>query len=328
MTIAILGAGNMGCALATVFAANKIRVQLWTIEADVVRDITEYHRTAKYLPDIALDPRYITATGDLTAACARADGVVLAVPSHVVACVAADVRGMVGKRTPVLSVAKGIDAATFASLPAVAARALGRTRDGVAGLAGPAVAMEFARGTPTAVVVAGRGQGSAFWQRALQRPTFHVERSTDLIGVSWAAALKNVYAIALGMCDGMRYAMNTKALLVERAVAETARVLRRVHGRAETAYGLAGLGDLVTTGFSVHGRNRKFGEMLCATEDCDIPAVLATMTVEGVAAAAAAHAWASAQRVEFPLLTAVWRVCHRSANPCVTLERYLRKAYA
>jgi glycerol-3-phosphate dehydrogenase (NAD(P)+) len=176
----------------------------------------------------------------------------------------------------------------------------------------------------TAVVVAGRPIDTRFWQRVLQRPTFHVEESRDLVGVSWAACLKNVYAIALGMCDGMRYAMNTKAVLVTRALAEMEALLRSARAKPETVYGLAGIGDLVTTGFSPHGRNRRFGELICSGEQCDIPAALKTMTVEGINAVAVAHAWAQRKRLRLPLLELVWRVCHKKADPCRSLQRYFR----
>lgn len=324
MRIAILGAGNMGCALATVLAANRHSVTLWSIESDVVADIREHHRTEKYLPGVALDAQHITATGDLAAACAGAVGVVVAVPSTVISRVVCAARPFIPHRIPVLSVAKGIDPEYFYPLPVAIASALGRTHDGVVGLAGPAVATEFAAGTPTAVVVVGSPAAARFWKRALTRPMFHVEESRDLVGVSWAATLKNVYAIALGMCDGMRYSANAKAILTTRSLAEMAAFLRSVRAKPETVYGLAGVGDLVTTGFSSNGRNREFGEMLCAGAQCDIAAVLKTMTVEGVAAVAVAHAWVQRKRLRLPLLELVYRVCHRGAIPCASLTKYLR----
>lgn len=323
MRIAILGAGNMGCALATVLAGNRHDVVLWSIEPDVVTDITAHHRSEKYLPDVILNHR-ITATGDLVAALQGARGAVVAVPSNVVVRVATKVAPHIPARIPVLCVAKGIDPTSFHPIANIAAAAIGRAYGTVASLGGPAIATEFSRGTPTAVVVAGRPMDAVFWRRAFQRPTFRVEESRDLIGVSWAACLKNVYAIALGMCDGMRYAMNTKAILMVRAIGEMATLLRSVQAEPETVYGLAGLGDLVTTGFSPHGRNRKFGELLCAGKQCDIPAVLKTMTVEGVNAVFIAHAWARRKHLTLPLLDLVWRVCHKGADPCRSLEQYLR----
>lgn len=324
MRIAILGAGNMGCALATVLAGNGHDVVLWSIESDVIVDITRNHRSEKYLPGITLNPERITAIDDLAAACADARGVTIAVPSHVVAKVAASAAEYVLARTPVLSVAKGIEAKTFRTFPDVVAEALHRRQGSVAGLVGPSVATEIAAGTPTAVIVAGRPLNATFWQRTLARPTFHVERSRDLVGMSWAACLKNIYAIALGMCDGMRYSMNTKAILMTHALAEMADFLRSVRAKPGISYGLAGLGDLVTTGFSSHGRNRKFGELICAGAQCDIPAVLKTMTVEGVAAVDVARAWAKQQLLFLPLLELVFRVCHRRANPCRALAQYVR----
>ncbi|MBI2482646.1 NAD(P)H-dependent glycerol-3-phosphate dehydrogenase [Candidatus Uhrbacteria bacterium] len=321
--ITILGAGNMGTALATVLAANRYEVVLWSIEPEVVAEITTQHRTEKYLPGMVLPPQ-VTATGDLSQAMASARGVIFAVPSSVIVRVAADVASHCGVRMPVLSVAKGIDADTLQPLSECIAGALGRRRGTVAGLAGPAVAMEFARGTPTAVVVAGTPLVTRFWQRAFRRPAFHVEESRDLRGVSWAACLKNVYAVALGMGDGLGFTMNTKALLVTQALREMATCLDRVSAHRATVYGLAGLGDLVTTGFSPHGRNRQFGARICAGTQCDIPAVLRTMTVEGVAAAQVAHRWARAQRLRLPLLELVWRVCHRNADPTQAMRAYLQ----
>lgn len=324
MRIAILGAGNMGCALATVLAGNGHSVTHWSIEPDVVSDINDHHRTEKYLPGLKLDTR-ITAMSDIAAALQGARGIVAAVPSTVIGKVAVLAAPYIRKGTPVLSVAKGIDATVLQSLPDVVANAFGWRRGSVVGLAGPAVATEFAMGTPTAVVVAGFPIVTRFWARALTRATFRVEESRDLVGVSWAATLKNVYAIALGMCDGMRYAMNTKAMIVTRALAEMTAFLRDVRAKPETVYGLAGVGDLVTTGFSPHGRNRQFGEMICAGAQCDIPALLKTMTVEGVAAVGVAHAWARQRRLRLPLLELVWKVCHRGADPCRSLEAYLQK---
>ncbi|MFH1099042.1 MAG: NAD(P)H-dependent glycerol-3-phosphate dehydrogenase [Candidatus Uhrbacteria bacterium] len=323
MRITILGAGNMGVALATVLAANRHSITHWSIEPDVVEDIEQKHRTEKYLPGIVLAPT-ITATGDIVAALRGCRGVVVAVPSHVIATVAEQAAPHIRRGTPVLSVAKGIDIGTFVPLPDTIAANFGWRQGSIAGLAGPAIASEFVTGAPTAVVVAGQPTTAAFWQRALQRPRFRVETSRDLVGVSWAACLKNVYAIALGMCDGMKFSMNTKAALVTRALGEIAAVLRSVHADRETAYGLAGLGDLVTTGFSAHGRNRQFGERICTDASCDVVAVMKTMTVEGVAAAAVAHAWARRVGLRLPLLELVWRVCYRGAAPCPLLERYFR----
>ena len=322
MRITILGAGNMGIALATVLAANGHDTTLWSIESDVVADITRNHRSERHLPGITLSDR-ISATGDLTTL-RRARGVIMAVPSAVIAQVAQQAAASMPKRIPVLNVAKGIDPTSCRPLANVVAAAIGRIGGSVAALGGPAIATEFARGTPTSVVVAGRSIDTRFWRRVLQRPAFRVETSRDLLGVSWASCLKNVYAISLGMCDGMRYSMNTKALLVTRALAEMAVLLRSARAKPETVYGLAGIGDLMTTGFSPHGRNRKFGELICAGEQCDIPAVLKTMTVEGVAAVEVARAWARRKRLRLPLLDLVWRVCYRSANPCRELTSYLR----
>jgi glycerol-3-phosphate dehydrogenase (NAD(P)+) len=323
MRIAILGAGNMGTALAVV-AAQRCRVVLWSIEESVVRDIQRRHSNKKYLPGVRLHKDRISATEDITEACQDADGVIVSVPSTVIADVAKGVRRHVPKGAQILCVAKGIDPKRFQPLPYVVARALGRRRDAVAGLAGPAIATEFARGAVTGVVCVGAPHTTSFWSGVLQRSTFRVHESQDLRGASWASALKNVYSIVLGMSDGMQLATNTKALLVERCLDEMAYILDHVRADSDTAYGLAGIGDLLVSGFSPNARNRRFGEMICEDEACDIPSVLETMTVEGVAASSAVHRWARVKRLQLPLVELVWRVCHRKADPCVLLDRYLR----
>ncbi|MCH7577356.1 MAG: 6-phosphofructokinase [Chloroflexi bacterium] len=187
---------------------------------------------------------------------------------------------------------------------------------------GPAIAGELARGVPTAVIVAAADAELATEiQDTLQNESFKVETTTDLVGVELGACLKNAYAIALGMCDGADYGTNTKAFLASVALAEMARLSQAMGGQPQTIYGLAGLGDLITTGFNPHSRNRTLGEKLCNGRDWQ--EFLRTNTVEGVAACRARDL-AHRLDVATPLLHTIYDVVWLDKPPEETMRAFLR----
>jgi glycerol-3-phosphate dehydrogenase (NAD(P)+) len=281
--VAVLGAGNMGTALAQVIASNGHAVRLWSIEADVLEEIREHQRNTKYLEGIHLHPN-ISAVWELGDAVSDAALVVVAVPSNVVGSIGRDLAGHLKSGSALLNVAKGLEPGTHRRMSETLAAATGPDFKGPVGsLAGPAIAIEMARGQPVAVIAGMPETSSAsLVQRILQNDNLKVEMTTDVAGMEFCAVLKNIYAIALGICDGMGLGMNTKAFLVTVALEEISRIAQSLGGRPETVQGLAGLGDLITTGFSAHSRNRTLGEKLGAASDWEH--FLRTNTVEGVAA--------------------------------------------
>ncbi|MBI2914041.1 MAG: glycerol-3-phosphate dehydrogenase, partial [Chloroflexi bacterium] len=162
-------------------------------------------------------------------------------------------------------------------------------------------------------------------QAALQNQHFKVETTTDVVGVEIAATLKNAYAIALGMCDGLGLTTNTKAFIVTLGLAEMAAIIDALGGQLATAYGLAGLGDLLTTGFSPHGRNRTLGEKLC--RDPDWREFVRTHTVEGIAACRAARDLARRHGIRTPLLDTVYDVLFEDLPPPEEMSRFLREFF-
>jgi glycerol-3-phosphate dehydrogenase (NAD(P)+) len=183
----------------------------------------------------------------------------------------------------VLNVAKGLEAATHRRMSETLTAALGSDFAGPVGsLAGPAIAIEMARGQPVAVIAGMPDPASAsLVQSILHNEKLKVEMTTDVAGMEYCAVLKNIYAIALGICDGMSLGMNAKAFVVTVALGEMSRIVQSLGGRPETVQGLAGLGDLITTGFSPHSRNRTLGEELASGGWQEF---LETNTVEGVPA--------------------------------------------
>lgn len=323
-TVAILGAGNMGTALAQLAAGNGHSVHLWSIETDVLAEIRDHRRNTKYLPGLALNP-LIQPCWRLEETLAGAETAVLSVPTHVLRAVAREAAPHLTGGAIVLSVAKGLEAGTNLRMSQVLAQELpSPALDRIAGMGGPAIAVELARGAPTAVIVASENLGpAAAVQRALQNEYFKVETSTDVVGVELGATLKNAYAIALGMCDGLGHGTNAKAFMATLALAEMATLMTALGGEPPTAYGLAGLGDLLTTGFNPHSRNRTLGEMLCT--DRDWRQFLERATVEGVAACRGVREMATQRRLDLPLLDAVYEALFQDEPPSERMRLFLRQ---
>ena len=286
--IAVLGAGNMGTALAQVLAGNGHAVRAWSIEEDVLAEIRDAHRNTKYLEGIDLHSN-IEAVWELARAVEGAAVVVFGVPSQVVARMASDVKPHVVPGQIILNVAKGLEAGTHARMSEVILRELGGGfRPWVGSMGGPAIAIEMARGVPMAVIAGLLDAGCrSRVQSLLQNNHLKVQTTDDLAGLELCSTLKNVYAIALGMCDGLGFGTNTKAFLASLALEEMCEISSVLGGRQDTVYGLAGVGDLLTTGYSQHSRNRTLGEKLGAGGDWR--GFLETHTVEGAVACRALY---------------------------------------
>lgn len=278
-TVAVLGAGNMGTALAHQIAGNGHCVRAWSIEEDVLAEIRDHHRNSKYLEGVDLHPN-VLASDEMGGSVAGADLIIVSVPSQVVPRLAADLTPHVRPGQPVLNVAKGLFDGK--RMTEVIAAALGDPmQDYTGGLGGPAIAGELARDIPTAIVAAfPDGQTCRTVQGIIQNDSLKVEITTDLVGLELCATMKNVYAMALGMCDGLGYGTNTKAFLMNIAVHEMAGICEELGGRRETVFGLAGAADLLTTGFNKASRNRTFGEMMAS--GADWKAFAESHTVEGI----------------------------------------------
>jgi glycerol-3-phosphate dehydrogenase (NAD(P)+) len=321
--IAILGAGNLGTTLAVVLAARD--VALWTIESDVAREIRDQRRNTRYLPGVDLPPG-LSVTTDLGEALAGAAVVLITVPSKVVRDVARRAGALLASsraRPALVSASKGLEAGTRLRMSQVIASELpAPLRPRVLALSGPSIAAELSRGIPTAVVLAARDQRLARRvRRVLQTPVLRLELSRDVTGVELGGVLKNAYALALGLCDGLGLGLNTKAALVARALPEMARLGVALGGRRDTFYGLAGLGDLIGTGLSDHSRNRKMGEELARDRTGDEAIASIPGVVEGIGALRVAHELAARKRIRLPLLEGIMAVLERKADPLRTILR-------
>lgn len=312
----------MGTALA-VCAAQNAPVVLWSVESDVIEQIAKRHENTKYLAGIPL-PRAIRAVGRIEEAVRGAQLVIVSVPSHVVQTVSRQMAPHLGKTALVLNVAKGVDEASLAPMIDVVEDELPRTNKKLlATLSGPSIATEFAAGQPTVVNVAAHDIRVAKRVAALlETPSFRLRPTTDVAGTAFGGTLKNIYALALGMCDGAKLGANTKAALMTLAVEEMNRLMRALGAKSSDAvHGFAGLGDLFVTGTSAHSRNRRFGEEICLDPACRLKMQDPTQTIEGVRAVRALAPFAKRKKIAAPLLFLVDRVLFANADPAKEIRK-------
>ena len=326
--VTILGAGDMGTALVTPLARNGHAVRLWGTarDAEIVATLRAGGPHPRLGVPLPVGARAFPA-GEAAAALAGAKIVVVAITSDAVRPVVGDLAVHLGDPLALVTVAKGFDAdetgrvrilpdvlATFSSAPVIA-------------VGGPSKANEVARGLPTAVVFGGADAGAlARCRDAFATPDYAIETTADIVGLEVAAAMKNAYAIALGVADGLERSSgqphhNLRAALFPRAVTEMGRLAVALGGRADTVAGLAGAGDLQVT--ITAGRNRLLGERIGAgeTPDAAIRALSAAgTTIEGYPAVGFGHRLATDLGLGgVPLLRALHAVLHEGAPPRETL---------
>ena len=270
MNIVVLGAGAWGTALAISAASQAARqhqVTLWARDAQQVADMRARHENHRYLPGVALPSGLALADGVLgeLPGLRAADLVVIATP---MAALRALLTELSGQSAPVVWLCKGFEAASGATAPGllgheIRAAVAPDLRAGV--LSGPSFALEVARAQPTALVAASEhADVRDALVAAFHSPSLRVYANDDIVGVEVGGAVKNVLAIATGLCDGLNLGLNARAALVTRGLAEMTRLGLALGARAETFMGLSGLGDLVLTATGDLSRNRKVGQMLAS----------------------------------------------------------------
>ena len=311
--IAILGAGGMGTALAVLFARAGCRVQLWARDPGFADELASTRRNARHLPGIEL-PEAVTPTPNACDATAGADLLVAAIPSAYLRATLEGLAEKVPPGLPTLSVVKGIENATFARPSRIVVEALGPRP--VCVLSGPSHAEEIARGLPAGVVVAGDDERlNVQVQEVLNRDAFRVYTNGDALGVELAGALKNVLGVAAGICDGLEFGDNAKAALLTRGLVEVARFAVDQGGRASTFYGLAGVGDLVTTCYSPFGRNRALGARIGRGASLEEALAASPGVAEGVPTSRSVRDQAHRRGVEMPITDELCRILFERKPP-------------
>jgi glycerol-3-phosphate dehydrogenase (NAD(P)+) len=311
--VAILGAGGMGTALAILFARTGRSVQLWVREPGQANTIARTRQNERHLPGAFL-PENVGITANACDATSGADLIVAAIPSAFLRGTLDGLRERIPQKIAVLSVVKGIENETFARPSQIITEVLGARP--VAILSGPSHAEELARGMPASVVVAGEDLPLCDRVRdALNQGMFRVYTNPDALGVELAGALKNILGIAAGVCDGLGFGDNAKAALLTRGLVEIARFGTALGAQLSTFYGLAGIGDVITTCYSPFGRNRSVGERIGRGATLD--EVLAEMVnvAEGVPTTRSVHDLARVRGIEMPITESLFQVLFDNKSP-------------
>ena len=304
--VSVLGAGSWGTALSLLLCKNGHEVTLWSALEDEVRMLCEKREHESKLPGVRL-PEDMKITADLEDSLQDPDVAVLAVPSPFTRSTAHRMAPFVKKGQIIVNVAKGVEEHTLMTLSEIISEEIPQAD--VCVLSGPSHAEEVGKGLPTTCVVSAEKRETAeYLQGIFMSPVFRVYTTPDILGVELGGALKNVIALAAGTADGLGYGDNTKAALITRGIAEISRLGTKMGARAETFYGLSGIGDLIVTCASVHSRNRKAGYLMGKGYTMQEAMDEVKMEVEGVYSARAAKSLAEKYQVEMPIIEEVNKV--------------------
>ena len=321
MRISVLGAGAWGTALA-VALSQRHQTSLWTRDPDHAEAIRQSRINARYLPGVRL-PAEVLVQSDLQRTLSSTELVLIATPTSALRAMLRQIAS-VEIELPVVWACKGFERES-ACLPheIVASELPGRK---CAVLSGPSFALEVARAQPTALILASSDvEFARTMASTLHQTMLRIYYSEDVIGVEIAAAVKNVMAIATGICDGMELGMNARAALMTRGLAEIARLGTHLGGRPETFMGLAGVGDLILTCTGDLSRNRKVGLQLAAGDSLDIILDRLGHVAEGVYSAREVRRIAADNGVEMPISNAVCDVLFEGKTAAKALHELLAR---
>jgi glycerol-3-phosphate dehydrogenase (NAD(P)+) len=322
VNIAVLGAGAWGTALA-VSLSQRHSVALWARDAAQAAAISASRHNTRYLPGVAI-PADIAVSAELAEVLSAAQLVLVATPTAALRDVLSALK-RTAPELPAVWACKGFEHGSARLPHQIAAEELS-PRTPMGALSGPSFALEVARGQPTALTLAARD--AAFAQaaaRALHQPSLRVYYSEDIAGVEVGGAVKNVMAIATGICDGLELGLNARAALITRGLAEITRLGTRLGGRVETFMGLAGAGDLILTCTGDLSRNRRVGLQLARGKSLDeILAGLGHVS-EGVRSSREVLRIAAQYGVDMPITKAVCSVLFDGVSPRSAVQSLLAR---
>ena len=311
--IAVIGGGSWGTALANRLAVNGHDVCLWAYETELVCEINESHTNSLFLPGIALHPA-LTCSGNLPETVADRDMVLLVTPVQVMRGVLKQLIDHIKPGAIIANASKGIELETLRTVSQICQELLPPELTGrFVALSGPTFAREVALELPSLIVAASRDEAAARRvQAAFSCPCLRVYTNTDVVGVELGGAVKNVIAIAAGICDGLGFGHNARAALITRGLAEMNRLGQAMGAEAATFAGLAGMGDLVLTCTGDLSRNRTVGFKL--GQGMSLADILAEMRMvaEGVKSAESVYNLARKLGVEMPIVEKTYQILHEN----------------
>ncbi len=293
--------------------SSDVAVSMWVRKAEIAEDLRKHRENKRLLPGVPL-PESVDVTSNIDEAVDGADFLVVAIPTEFLREALTPLAAHLKKSLPVISVIKGIEKDTFFRPSEIIADVLGPRP--VVALGGPSHAEEIARRLPASVVAAsGDIQLAKQTQKLFSTDRFRVYTNVDIVGVELAGALKNVIAIAAGICDGGKYGDNAKSAIMTRGLVEMNRFGSALGAEPATFSGLAGVGDLITTCMSPFGRNRKLGEQLGQGESLEQILSKMDAVAEGVNTTRSVYDLAEDKGLDMPITTEIYRVLFEGKSP-------------
>lgn len=326
MKVTVLGAGSWGTTLALVLNQNNHIVTCWSFDKKDVESIKKIKENKKFLPGITI-PDTINITNDLEASVGNAEVIIVAIPSHAVRSVVQNLDLSSKSDLIWVNVAKGIENETLLRISQVIEEVGSVSPENIAVLFGPSHAEEVSRGIPTAIVSASKSQETAtLVQHLFMTSYFRVYANLDIVGVELGGALKNIIAVAAGICDGAGFGDNTKAALMTRGLVEINRLGIQMGAKPDTFAGLSGMGDLIVTCTSKHSRNRYVGEQIGKGRSLQDILNEMVMVAEGIKTTASAYELSKKERVEMPITEQVYRTLFEGKPPAEAMKELMTRA--
>ena len=326
MKISILGSGSWGTTLALVLNENGHRVVCWVYEKEVIEGIHLHRENRKFLPGIKIPPS-IRFNGDISQCLSDTEIIILAIPTQLIRTVLDSVKNNFPENCIWISVAKGIENKTLLTVSQILHKTYAVDYSNISILSGPSHAEEVSRKIPTAVVAACTDIHTAeLVQEIFMNTYFRVYANRDVKGVELGGALKNIIAIATGICSGAGFGDNTIAALMTRGLVEISRLGVKLGAKAETFTGLSGMGDLIVTCMSRHSRNRHVGEQIGKGRRLDEVMKEMVMVAEGVPTTQSAFQLALREKVEMPITKQVYKVLFEGKKPDRAVKDLMTRA--
>jgi len=323
MKTCILGAGNLGTALAVYLWKKVKEVKLWTKEEDVIENIRLRRTNPRYLPEVKL-PDGLFVSSQVEDVVEGAEMLILAVPSHAIRSVMRLFAPFLKNEVLIVNFSKGLEPLTGKRLSQVIREELGEKDLPLVVISGPSIAKEILEGIPTFVNVASEKlKWSLKVKEILEGPSFFLCPTDDVVGVEVGGAFKNIFAIAAGLCDGFGFGTNTKAAIVTKSMGELILLGESLGAKKETLYGLAGLGDLLVTSFSPHSRNRRFGEKIAKGKTPEEAEREIGQVVEGINATKVAKRIGEEKGLKLPIVESLYRLLFEGESPREVLKAFL-----
>lgn len=325
MNIGIIGAGNWGTTLAIYLAREKKNPPiLYEFFEEKAEPLKKERENQLYLPGYHI-PESITITSNPEELVEESEIIFLVQPSHTIRNISSIFKNYITDET-IASFSKGIDSRSLQRISEIITDEIPQQKDRIVVVSGPSIAREVIKGIPTSMVAASKQLSRATTiQHLLSSDTMRIYTSTDIVGVELGGALKNVYAIAAGICDGLELGVNAKAALLTRATTELSRLGIKMGGKKETFAGLSGFGDLIVTSFSKDSRNRTVGERLGKGEKLDEILDEMVEVAEGIRTTHSIYKLSKKLNVEMPIAEQVYKVLFEGKDFKASIETLMRR---